>query len=79
MPEPPAPRPASSAALLASVGAALAVFMILALVSPRWTSDEGTNWVIALVGGLIAAVLTYVFLATRGREKKETKTDSSAQ
>lgn len=71
MPDSPAPRTFSAAALFASLGAAVVAFMLLAVVSPRWSAEEEVSWLIAFVGALVAAVATYALLATRGREEKK--------
>ncbi|NNF57780.1 MAG: hypothetical protein HKN04_06020 [Rhodothermaceae bacterium] len=68
----PAPRPFNAVALFASLGAALVAIMLLAILTPRWSVDESTNWIVTIGGGLVAAVLAYAFLATRGKEQKKT-------
>ena len=72
MSDAPAPRPFNAAALFASLGAALVVIMLLAILTPRWSVDESTNWIVTLVGGLLAAGGAYAFLASRGKEQKKT-------
>lgn len=72
MSDSPDPRPFNAAALFASIGAALVVVMLLAFITPRWSADESTNWIVTLVGGLVAAGLAYAFLASRGKQEKKT-------
>ena len=72
MADSPAPRPFNAVALFASLGSALVAIMLLAFLTPRWSADEGINWTLTIVGGLVAAGLVYAFLATRGTEQKKT-------
>ncbi|MDX1420285.1 MAG: hypothetical protein R3181_09990 [Rubricoccaceae bacterium] len=65
MSDAPAPTPSTAALLLAALGVGLIVVMLLAVVLPRSGAEEGANWVVALLGGLVAAAATYAVGAMR--------------
>lgn len=61
----PPPTPSTAALMIAAAGAGLVVVMLLAFLTPRWTADEGTNWLLTFLGGLVAAAVTYAVGAVR--------------
>jgi hypothetical protein len=73
MPESPVPGPSSAILLFAAIGGALVAVLLLASLTPRWTADEGTNWLITLLGGLVAGIAVYAVGALRkgGRTNAE--------
>ena len=66
MPDAPERAPASSAMLLfAAIGVGLIVVMLLAVLMPRTGAEEEVGWTVPLIGGLVAAAVTYLVGATR--------------
>ncbi len=63
-----APAP-SSVPLFVALGAGLVVGMLLAMFAR--TDSETTNWIIAGVGGLVAAVVAYLVTSKRGTAVKQ--------
>lgn len=57
--------PSTFALLFAALGAGLVAVMLLAIVSPRWTGEGGTDWLITLLGGVVVAALVYAVGAAR--------------
>jgi hypothetical protein len=72
MSDAPAPTPSTAALLLAAFGVGLIVVMLLAVLMPRSGAEEGASWTVPLLGGLVAAAVTYAVGATRkGRRKTD--------
>ncbi|HLT47357.1 MAG TPA: hypothetical protein VK002_09030 [Rubricoccaceae bacterium] len=65
MPDAPAPTPSTATLLLAAVGVGLVVVMLLAVLMPRSGAEEGVSWTVPLLGGLVAAAVTYAVGAMR--------------
>ncbi len=65
MPDAPAPRSFSAFLLFAALGVGLVVVMLLAAFMPRTGAEETVNWLVTLVGGVVAAVVTYAVGAMR--------------
>ena len=62
----PAPRPSTASALFAALGTAVGAFMVLALLTPRFSTEGDTNWLIAIGVAVVAAAAVYFFVARRG-------------
>lgn len=65
MSDAPAPNPSNAALLFAAVGVGVVVVMLLAVLMPHSGADEGVNWTVVLLGGLLGAVVTYLVGAMR--------------
>lgn len=63
MADAPTPTPSTAALLFAAVGVGLVVLLLLAVLMPRLGAEEG--WVVPILGGLLAAVVTYLVGAMR--------------
>lgn len=58
---------------MAAVGAALVAILVLALLTPRFGEAESVNWLLTLLGGVIAGGATYLFLGSRKAEDAPTE------
>lgn len=65
MSDAPTPTPSKATLLLAAVGVGLIVVMLLAVLLPRSGAEEGVNWTVAVLGGLVAAAVAYAVGAMR--------------